>query len=245
MTEQRDEHQPDPDACDRGDDGQGHRQQRAERDEQDHDRGQQPDRLGRTHGRLERAGDHRPAELDAKSRNVDALRRVDERLGRVGRHVARLLVECHRGVRDLAVGADAPRDLIRRVERDDVRDLARPDLGEHRLHRGAHLRVVHALVGREHDVGGVAGSGRKALVQQIERLDGVRLPTAEVVAVRVTDDAAERVQDHEGDDPQGDHHAPPAVAPAGECSERHSISSCCHIGRVSLVIGMTHHDEGM
>ena len=133
VTEQGHEHQADADAEDGGHHWKAHGQQRAEGHEQDHDGGQQTDPLGGTHRRLKRPGHDRTAQLDREPRDLHLLDRIDQGLGRLGRQVARLLVEGDGRVGDGAVCADAADTLVGRVDGDDVADLARPDFGKQRV----------------------------------------------------------------------------------------------------------------
>ena len=101
--EQVDEREPDPDAEQRGHDRHAHRKQRPERDQQDDDGGEDPDRLAR---RLRLIGEHRAAELYLQARRVRVLGDGAHVRCEVERDVVRLDVEEDLRVRDLAVASD-------------------------------------------------------------------------------------------------------------------------------------------
>src|SRR5207237_9273496 len=84
--------------------------------------------------------------------------------------------------------------------------------------------AVDALGRREDDVGGVAGPGRKAGLEQVEGGDGVGVAPAEVVAVGAADRPAQTVQDNEAGDPHEHDEATAAVAPARQFGESHEVS---------------------
>ena len=205
----------DPEAEERGEDRQPHRHDRAEREQQDHDRGEQPDEVGVALRRLVGVVDHRAAvrQLDAglRRRRGRLLDLVEDVLGKV----LRLGVELHRHHGDLAVlrdegGTERPVGI---GDGGDVRDLL--ERGDALADRRLDGRAGDPGVGLEHDECVVAGVAREVVLEEVERLLRLGVRDAEVVAELPVEGARERDDRDRHDDPHAEepptmaHRAPP------------------------------------
>ena len=104
VAQQLDEAEADADAEERDEDRQSHRQHRTERDEQDHDGGEDADELRRAEPAV--LLEHAPTERDADTAAVGVVGEVADALdGRVG-DLRRHAVELDGRVRDVAVARD-------------------------------------------------------------------------------------------------------------------------------------------
>ena len=169
----------------RGDDRQPHRDQRAEGDQQHHDRRHQPHRGGEAEARLLGGLDRLPAELHLETRLPRGLGDFDDPFGGAHGQQVGFLVEHNRRERDLAIGGDrlaGRRPRVGADHRGDVRQLG--DFGEHRAHVRAHRGVQHAAVGdAEDDLVAVARLRREAVLQQVRGALRVGVGQREVVGV--------------------------------------------------------------
>ena len=156
MADELDERDTDADAEERDEDRQAHREQRAERDEQDHDGGEDADEFGGTDPGI--LLEHAPAQRDLRA--LDLLRGcVGQRADRVerrGRDIAGALVELHGCVGNSAVTRHLPRprSRVRADDRAHARHLRH--VGEERLHARPQRGIGHARRPREDDLAFIA-----------------------------------------------------------------------------------------
>ena len=217
------EREADPDAEDRGHDGHAHREQRAERDQQDDDGGENPDRLARG---LRLLREHRAAQLDLEPRRVCILGDRSHVRCKVERDVVRPHVEQDFRVRNPAPLSDeaGARGFVRRRDADDVRFLAQ--LREDGFDLASHIGRVD-VAGPTHSEDEIAGVAfaRELAFEDAER--AVRFGTGQRERLEqvAPDRLAEHADDDECDDPPDDHASAAAVAPRGQASE-HGPSLC-------------------
>ena len=184
VGEQKDQRQADRDTEDRTHQGQAHREQRAEGEEQDQDRCEQPDRFCATRLLLLRDEDDVAAVFDLKSGGLNRVTQADDfvrfRFGDVDGLLREVEVcEC-----DLAVSADLTR-AGRRVRARDFLDAGqRSHLGEKRFHLRLDHRVAHSGAGFEDDLGGSAGSRWDPALQDVLHLLRLGAGQREALPVR-------------------------------------------------------------
>ncbi len=215
--EQVDEREPDPDSEQRGHDRHAHRQQRAERDQQDDDGGEDPDRLARG---LRLLGEHRAAEFHLQPRRIRVLGDRAHVRCEVERDVVRLHVEEDLRVRDLSVARHeaASGRLVRRCHAHHVRLGAQ--LREDRLDLASDVGRID-VTGPPHSEDEVAGVAlpRELAFEDAER--AVRFGTGQRERLEevAPDRLAEHADDDECDDPADDHTSTAAIAPRGQAAK--------------------------
>ncbi len=154
--------------------GQRHRQQGSERDEQDDRGGHDPEQFAGVLLRLFDNGDRAPVHLDLQRPAVGRAGGVDDRFEIGAGYVDRLVVQCDRGEGRPAVPGElaGTRRVVRAGHRDHVCQ-ARDPL-EHRDGLGFEQRVVEGpRAGVQHDAGGLSGGGGKLPFEQVDRLLGL------------------------------------------------------------------------
>ena len=210
----------DPDAGERDGHGQAHGQHGAERDDQDDDREAEAEQLG---GRLLELGEDEAAELHVEA--VDVRQLVEDLVPQVGDLVeVDVLRHLDVGVGDRA-GLVALRDepatgggVVGALDAGD--EVALGHRVEQRGHRRLHGRVVHALLGVEHDRAQLARAlAAEALVEDVEAVGGLGAGEAEVLLVVLSQAARDAVDDDQGADPEGEYEAAPIVAPGTQAGE--------------------------
>ena len=171
---------PDPgaEAEQRGRDREPHRAERSEADQQDHDRGRDPDDRRESERCLLGLLDRLAAELDVERGRTRRLGGRDHVVDGRLRERVRALVEVHRGEGDRSVTGD--RVLAGGVRADDARDVGEAgDALQRRRDRRPIGRVRElARLGVEHDLVGVPGLGGEMALEQIDGLLRVRCPAA-------------------------------------------------------------------
>ncbi len=193
---------PGADAEQRNADGQSHGQHRTERHDQDHDREGQADQFRLR--RLERA-ERSTTDLDLhaidRRQDGDDLLTDRRRLGLVD-----VGVEVQLGVGDVAglVDLAGAEGAVRAGERDAIDGV---DLGEQLGHLLGDRRVVHALLGLEHDVADLPAAALtgEVLAEDAEPLGTLRLGDGELAVVgsahqTLPDDGHADEEEHPGDD---------------------------------------------
>ncbi len=169
MTHEFDERDTDADAEERDEDRQPHREQRAERDEEDHDGGEDADDLSGTGPGV--LLEHAPSQRDVRTVDVSrsGVGQGADRVERVGRDVGDAPVELHGRVGNGAV----PRHLARPGRRVGADDCAHAvhlgHVGEERLHPRPQGEIGYPRRPGEDDLAFVAGTRGEARFQQIGR----------------------------------------------------------------------------
>ena len=199
----------------RRDEGQPHRNDGAEGDEQDDGRRDQADALGARGNRLG-LGRDRAADLDLQRLVAGREDGRDQRRGLVGRELVGGLVEGDVGVRRGGVRGDLARPLWRERAGDAHDVLGVSDIGQDRLDPLDQLRRGHAGVGVDDDLHGVARLLREAVLERVG--DALRLRARlEVVLLELP---SERAGQREGTDqcgyPGQDHETAVPEAPISE-----------------------------
>ena len=189
----------------RGHDGQPHRDDRTERDEQDDHGGQESERFALRHLEL---GEHVAAVLDRQALDVDLVAQILD----LGSEIDRVLIleigHLELGERDRRGLADLVRALGG-VRARDVDVIEVVDAREQVFHRAADLGIVDALRRLEHDLPGEARAIRACRGQLV--LDLLRLTVGKRhvgAVVRSEDPVGHDVRDEEDADPADeDEHA--------------------------------------
>ena len=207
------------------DEGQSGGQRGAERDHQDQERRNQPDRLGAGLALLDRL-DRVSAELDPQPVALGLAGEVHHPLDRLGGQLLRGQVEPHLHHPGRAVGGDRPG-----LGGDDVVDLG--DFAGERVDAGRGGRAGDPVRSGVHDVDGAAGEAGEALLQQLHGLGRVAARHREVDLVVAAGDAGEHRRGHERGDPQDHDASPTVVAPGHEPAEHHATS--CASATVGMV----------
>ncbi len=236
VAEQAHEDRADADAGQGDADGQAHGQDRAEGEDQDDDGEGQAEQLGG--GCLELgeglAAEEDPEAVDLGHLGLDLLGDVLAVLD------ARVRGQVHVGVGHGA-GRLAPRGDLRRAlggvraAHGHAREVVGG--GEEALHGRPHLRVVHPLLGREHDGPALARADAvEGLLQDVGAPPALDVRQGELGARGGADGAQHRAEQHDRADPEGDDQAPARVAPAAEASEHGGPPAARRVGgeRASL-----------
>ena len=197
VAQQGDEGGADADAEEGDADGQPHGQHRAEGDDEDDDGEGEAEGLGR---RLLELGEDEAAQLDVEALDV---RRVLEDLvaDLPGAREVDVLGQLDVGERDQAglgaLRADLLGTLLGIGALDPRHVVEGGDLGEQRLHRFAHGRVVDPLLGAEHDRAHLAGALAAELrVEDVEPALRLDVGQVELVAEAVADGPGDDVREH-------------------------------------------------
>jgi len=191
-------------------DGQAHRDDRPERDDEDDDRREEAERLAL--GELEllerhpAVGNRGHCGTQASGGFLDRVAHLDHRVALAPRRVD--LDE-----RDRAVAADLVRELVRplHAHTGELREV-RDGIGQRSLHRG----VVDALVGLHNDLGGDAALAWAHLREHLLGDCRLAVGLAELGAEVVADGAARKRDDHREREPDAEHHEP-AVTDGERC----------------------------
>ena len=208
----------DPDAEDGGDDGQAHRQQRPEADQQDHPGGEEADAFG-ADGALLGVLYCLAGQLDLDQVVAGGGGGVEQLLGDLDGHVPG--VELHGGVGDGAVPGDLALSAFaeRAGDGDDVVEVGRRC--EDGFDLAPHGGRGHVL-GSPDDVDGVARAGGEALVEQVGGSFGLRTGRPVVGAVPAAETAAGDRRGDEDDEPADDDETAAPVAEVGQ-SVQHRV----------------------
>ena len=204
VGEQGDQPGRDPDPEHGGDDGQTHRQQRAEADQQDHPGGEEADAFG-AHRALLGVLHCLAGQLDLDQVVAGDGGGVEQSLGDLDGHVPG--VELHRGVGDGAVPGDLTLSTfaVRAGDGDDMVEVGC---------RGPHVVDLVSHGGRGHvcgapdDVDSVARAGGEALVEQVGGSLGLRTGSPVVRGVTAAEATASDHRRDEDDEPAGDDETP-------------------------------------
>jgi hypothetical protein len=186
-------------------DRQSHREHRAEREDQDDDRGQ--DAVDLALGHLE-LGEDVAAVLDGEPVDSDRLvAHVPDVLAERRRLLKGEVLDVELGVGDRAVFAGLTRLVVGAREVDGVE---RVDFSEQPVHRVDHRRVVDAGVGGEDDLRREAAERGVSRLQFVEDVGRLTIGQREVRAVVGAHAAGHTEQHDEESDPRPDHD--PAMA---------------------------------
>jgi hypothetical protein len=197
----------------RGHDWQSHREEGAEADEQDDDRGGEADRGRSAERRPLRLLDRRTAELDLHPRRARRLGSRDHRFDVRGRERVAALVEAHGREADRSVARDLSRRAVGADDAGDVRKPADPrELGQDgRAYRRCGDR---AGAGVEDDLVRVAGNRGEGATEQRARALRVGAGQRDAVVEAVAERAHEAEGGHQQDEPEPDHSAAMHHGPA-------------------------------
>ena len=229
----------DPDAEDGGDDGQAHREQRPEADQQDHPGGEEADAFG-ADGALLGVLHCLAGQLDLDPVVAGVRRSVEQPLGDLDGHVPG--VELHGGVGDGAVPGDLALSAlaVRAGDGDDVVEVGRR--GQDVVDLAPHGGRGHVL-GSPDDVDGVAGAGGEAVVEQVGGSFGLRSGGPVVGGVATAEAAAGDRRRNEDDEPGGDDETPVPVAEVGQSFQHRVLLGSVRFASETHVVTRDEHED--